>query len=159
MWKLIRQKWMDPSEVKWDERSLTNYNGPPHCSRVQVKIPCDPTPKGHLFYCEENKKALATNQLCWTSFFVLSALSGEDWLVHPSWPSLHSKESAICRFIDFCTPPLPPPRPPKEGLKLKLYCPSKGGGSNYYNSLHQKTFVVLQAWNIIIQWILPSKFK
>ncbi len=153
----IQVKWR---EVKWDERSLTNYNGPPHCSRVQVKIPCDPTPKGHLFYCEENKRSPCNQPTLLNEFFVLSALSGEDWLVHPSWPSLHSKESAICRFIDFCTPP-PLPPPPKRGLKIEALLSYKGGGrgSNYFNSWNQKKIVVLQTWNIIIQWILPSKFK
>jgi hypothetical protein len=45
---------MDPSEVKWEE--FKKLQCPPHRSRAQVKIPCDPTPKGHLFYCEDNKK-------------------------------------------------------------------------------------------------------
>jgi hypothetical protein len=148
---------MDPSEVKWEE--FNKLQCPPQLLKSPSQNPMWPNPqRTPLLLWREQKKPLQPTNSAERVFCVLSALSREDWLVHPSWPSLHSKESAICRFIDFCTPPSPPPTP-KRGLKIEALLSYKGRGSNYFNSWHQKKIVVLQTWKIVIQWILPSKFK
>ncbi len=150
---------MDPSEVKW-ERSFNKLQCPSHLLKSPSQNPMWPNPKRTpLLLWREQKSPCnqPTNSAERVFCFVSSFWRGLT-CVHPSWPSLHSKESAICRFIDFCTSP-PPPQPPKEGLKLKLYCPTKGGCLIILIHGTKNIYIFLQTWKIIIQWILPSKFK